>query len=101
MKANRKIKTSSNLQPSLNLNMFFGAESIERAAELYEQMERPILKATDLEIEIRLLGHWVKLLTEKSESDTRKRYSFTEYVWFKTVEQLRNAGLSFPTILEL
>lgn len=83
----------------INFVEFFCNDSIEKAAELYKELQRPIMSGADLGITLPVLGHWVKQLDEKTIP--RRKYSLTDYVWYKLVEQLRNAGLSFTAIRNL
>lgn len=96
MKKSENIKTTKE-QP-FNVNEFFGQDSIEKASELFKQLQTTFLNGKDLDIDLRLLGHWVKILYSEKESSGRTKYSFTDYVFLKIVEQLRNTGLSFPIL---
>ncbi|MBA3681748.1 MAG: hypothetical protein H0W73_11395 [Bacteroidetes bacterium] len=92
---NIKIDGSANLP--VNINEFFGKETIEKFAELFEQLQLPILLGTQMQINFRNLHNWVSVL-DKAETASRKKYTFAEYIWYKIVEQLREAGLSLPII---
>jgi hypothetical protein len=94
-----KIKVVSPENPPIKLDEFFGEQSIERAAELFDKLEQPIISGLQMGIPIRNLYNWVKVLTDKPNVK-RKMYSFIEFVWFKIVEQLREAGLSLERIAD-
>ncbi|MGZ4100235.1 MAG: hypothetical protein ACXVNM_15215 [Bacteroidia bacterium] len=91
-------RQSKQVNPShFELNEFFGQRSIEKAAELFDRMQLPLIKGTRTGINLRNLNNWVTVLDPRDNS-SNKVYSFTEFVWYKIVEQLREAGLSLPII---
>ncbi|MEO6303251.1 MAG: hypothetical protein ABIP51_08760 [Bacteroidia bacterium] len=97
-KALNKNNSISN-KLAIDLNAFFGKEVIENVGELFEQLHQPFLFGTQLEINLRNLNNWKTVLASK-ENLTTKRFTFSEFIWYKIVEQLREAGLSLPIILK-
>ncbi|MGZ4100092.1 MAG: hypothetical protein ACXVNM_14495 [Bacteroidia bacterium] len=92
---NRQSKQVSQLH--FDLNEFFGQGSIEKAAELFDRMQLPLIRGTQTGINVRNLNNWVTVLDPRDNS-RNKVYSFAELIWYKIVEQLREAGLSLTII---
>ncbi len=97
MKVRQNIKIDGSPNLPVNINEFFGKETIEKFAELFEQLQLPILLGNQMQVNFRNLHNWVSVL-DKAETASRKKYTFAEYIWYKIVEQLREAGLSLPII---
>lgn len=98
----KKVNTKQ-VQITLNpndTNSYFSRRTFERTAELYENLHLPIINGIDTGMNLRNLNNWVSVLDE-NRSSKRKRYNFTEFVWYKIVEQLREVGLSLQIIAEL
>lgn len=87
----------------LCINSYFGKETIEKAAELYERLQEPLITPIQTGINMRNLHNWVTTLgmNRGKEKHERTIYTFTEFVWLKIIEQLREAGLSLSIITEL
>lgn len=94
-RSNIKIATPENLP--FTLDEYFGQEVLQKAVELYEQIQRPLIGGVQTGMNLRNLNNWVNMLDKKTV-DSRKKYSFSEYIWYKVVEQLREAGLNLGTI---
>lgn len=99
MKKGGNIK-DGNEQP-INISEFFGQDSLEKASELFKELQMPLLGGKDLDIEVRLLGNWANILYPEKEMNRRNKYSFADFVFLKIVEQLRNAGVGFPVLTTL
>ena len=98
MKKTKDIQPNLEAQFNYDLTSFFGTEILEKAGELYDQIETPIIKGVQLGIPLRNLNHLVYMLGENPENLSRKKYSFVEFIWIKIVEQLRATGVNFSTI---
>lgn len=103
MKKNTKIKKGEITSTPIDLNEFFGQETIQKAGELYERLQEPLISGTDTGINLRNLNNWVTVLklNDALKSQNRRKYTFAEFVWLKIVEQLREAGLSLLIISRL
>lgn len=102
MKSKNKIQVSSPEGLPFDLNDFFGQVTLQRAADLFEQLERPFLNGKQIGISSRNLSHWVRVLNDNPETVWHEKYTFVDFVWFKMVEQLRemNVGFEFIRLLK-
>ncbi len=100
MKRQKDIQINSAGQLPLNLNDYFGKETLQQAGELYEQLQRPLIKGVQLEVPLRNLNNWANVLGENPKGVWGKKYSFIEFVWIKIVEQLRNTGVNLSVIAQ-
>lgn len=85
----------------LSLNDYFGKETIEKTLELYEYINLPIFKRNHTEISHRFLNWWTKENVLDKNVQEAGRFTFTEFIWIKAVEQLRLFNLPLPFIATL
>ncbi len=85
-----------NESEKINLVQFFGADTFDKVGDILETIEKPILKITEVDITLRNLIYWTQYIGDNinigRSKAKQKRYSFTQYVWFKMIEQLRAVG---------
>lgn len=89
---------------SFNLTPFFGAEGLNRIAELIEYVSEPMFISTDTEISPRTVNHWEKiglLDNQRSEGQRWRRFSFVEFVWINILQELRKVGLGLDALKAL
>lgn len=101
MKSTSFILPKQKEELPLYLDGYFGQDILMKAEEMYLHIKQPLFKAHQTEINKRNLNNWVNVLDKKTSNSDRKLYSFSEYVWYKIVEQLREAGLSLEIIAQL
>ncbi len=101
MKKVKAIQIAHSEKLPVDLTDFFGQDTIQKAGELYEQLQRPLIGGLQMGINLRNLNNWVSVLKENPTGTKFKKYTFIEFVWLKTVEQLRNAGLNLTAIADL
>ncbi len=80
------------------LDRFFTNTTIEKAVELFDQMEISFIGGIRMGIELRTLNHWIKVLNENPENLWGKKFTFVEFIWIKIVEQLRELNVGFELI---
>lgn len=98
MKKSNDIKIEAPESLPFDLNEFFGQATIQKAAELYDKLEYPLIIGNTMGIPSRNLSHWVKVLNETTDLTQRKKYTFVNFVWIKIVEQLRSVHVGFELI---
>ncbi len=98
MKKEKTIQLATLENTAINLNDFFGQSTLDKAGELYEQLERPILNGKQTGIESRNLTHWVNVLNDNPTKVWGKKFTFVDFIWIKIVEQLRGVNVGFELI---
>lgn len=78
----------------IDLRGYFGQEYL---GELYEKINRPVMLGSKFGIHLRVLNNWMNVLDER-KTESRQKYSFVQYAFFKIVEQLRELEVSLPFI---
>lgn len=103
MKSSKLNKTKEVVNPKELFASFIGEKTIEKAGELAGLLAQPVIKSSDTGISLRNLHHWVSTLAinENREASGWRKFTFSEFVWLKMIEQLREAGLSIPVIVDL
>ncbi len=98
MKKQKSIEIKKNPGFPVSLDVYFGQQTLERSMELYDKINLPCIKRLQTGITGRVLNWWFKEhLIESKESKVR-RFTFTEFVWIRIIEQLRIVGCSFQII---
>lgn len=98
------MKKSSSIQIDplgnipLELDRYFASPTIEKAAQLFEQMERPLIGGVQTAIDLRNLNNWIKVLNENPNNVRGKKFTFIEFIWIKVIEQLRDFNVGFDLI---
>ena len=80
------------------LDSFFGQSSLQKAADLFSEMQKPILRPVLLGITPRLFAHWKNNLPIKRQKQERKKFSFYDIVWSRMVQQLIEANYNLAKI---
>lgn len=101
MNKRKEIPTLKTNVSHLSLNDYFGKETIEKTVELYEYINLPIFKRNHTEISHRFLNWWTKENVLDKNVQEAGRFTFTEFIWIKAVEQLRLFNLPLPFIATL
>lgn len=101
MNKRKEIPTLKTNVSHLSLNDYFGKETIEKTLELYEYINLPIFKRNHTEISHRFLNWWTKENVLDKNVQEAGRFTFTEFIWIKAVEQLRLFNLPLPFIATL
>lgn len=101
MNKRKEIPTLKTKITQIPLNDFFGGETIEKTVELYDYINNPIFKRNHTGISHRFLNWWTKEnVIDKNITDAG-RFTFTEFIWIKAIEQLRLFNLPLPFIATL
>lgn len=98
MNKRKEIPTLKTNVSHLSLNDYFGKETIEKTVELYEYINLPIFKRNHTGITHRFLNWWTKENVIDKNIQEAGRFTFTEFIWIKAVEQLRLFNLPLPFI---
>jgi len=101
MNKRKEIPTLKTNVSHLSLNDYFDKETIEKTVELYEYINLPIFKRNHTEISHRFLNWWTKENVLDKNVQEAGRFTFTEFIWIKAVEQLRLFNLPLPFIATL
>jgi hypothetical protein len=101
MNKRKEIPTLKTNVSHLSLNDYFSKETIEKTVELYEYINLPIFKRNHTEISHRFLNWWTKENVLDKNVQEAGRFTFTEFIWIKAVEQLRLFNLPLPFIATL
>lgn len=101
MKKRKEIPTLKTKVTHLPINDFFGQETIEKTVELYDYINNPIFKRNHTGISHRFLNWWTKENVIDKNITEAGRFTFTEFIWIKAVEQLRLFNLPLPFIATL
>lgn len=97
----KDIPTLKNVRPDISLNDFFGKDTLDKTAELLEYINLPLFKRNQTEITHRFLNWWTAENVIHKNINEAGRFNFTEYIWIKTVEQLRSFSLPLPFLANL
>lgn len=102
MNKRKDIPTLKNIHPDISLNDFFGKDTLDKTAELLEYINLPVFKRNQTEISHRFLNWWTAENVIEKNIQEAGRFTFTELIWIKAVEQLRgfNVPLPFLAILK-
>ncbi len=98
------MKKSSSIQLAplgnipFELDKYFTNPTIEKAAQLCEQLERPLIGGIQTAIDLRNLNNWIKVLNENPNNVRGKKFTFVEFIWIKIVEQFRDFNVGFDLI---
>ncbi len=101
MNKRKEIPTLKAIRPDISLNDFFGKETLEKTVELLEYINLPLFKRNQTEISHRFLNWWTSENVLDKNIQEAGRFTFTEYIWIKVVEQLRTFNLPLPFIATL
>lgn len=101
MNKRKEIPTLKAIRPDISLNEFFGKETLEKTVELLEYINLPLFKRNQTEISHRFLNWWTSENVLDKNIQEAGRFTFTEYIWIKVVEQLRAFNLPLPFIATL
>jgi len=80
---------------------FSEINTYQKVLNLTPKLNEPILYLKDTGIASRVLSHWKNndLLSGNRESDKGwSRFNFIDYIWLKSIQEMRNFGLSLETI---
>lgn len=97
----KEIPALKNVRPDISLNEFWGKDTLQKTNELLEYINTPIFKRNQTEIAHRFLNWWTSENVISKNIEMSGRFTFTEYVWIKTVEQLRGFNLPLPFLATL
>lgn len=101
MKKRKEIPTLKTIVSPLSVNDFFDKETIEKTVELYEQLNLPIFKRNQTGISHRFLNWWTNENAIDKNVTEAGRFTFTELIWIKAIEQLRLFNLPLPFVATL
>jgi hypothetical protein len=101
MNKRKEIPTLKAICPNISLNEFFGKETLEKTVELLDYINLPLFKRNQTGISHRFLNWWTSENVLDKNIQEAGRFTFTEYIWIKVVEQLRTFNLPLPFIATL
>ena len=89
------------MKANFQIDPFWGINTLQKTAELYEVLNQPIFTLKNLELTQRTVMHWdnIGLLNIQREStENWRRFSFVDYTWLHIIKELRNIGLPLHII---
>lgn len=92
---------SSDPLPPLDFSDYFGKESLETINSLLLLISKPLFKRYHTNIHHRFINWWDSQKAIELELDPARKISFTNFMWIKTVEQLRELNFSISYLAEL
>lgn len=101
MNKRKIIPTRKSNEPEFSLTGFFGKDVFESGAELFDYLNKPVFKYKETGVSHRNLNWWVtEKVLEKPKGEIN-RFTFTEFVWIKIVEQMRLFSVPLPYLAGL
>jgi len=98
MRTRKIIPESKAVESNFSLKDYFGKDVFEKAAELYEYVNRPMFKRKETGVSHRNLNWWASEDVLGMAAKEYSKFSFVELVWVKIIEQLRTFGVPLPLI---
>jgi DNA-binding transcriptional MerR regulator len=91
------------MQP-IQLEQFVDTRSLDTLSELMESISRERFTAKTIGVGYRIICHWSDkeiIRFSKKAENSRRRYSFVDYIWIKVVEELRDFGVEIPLLQKI
>lgn len=91
------------MQP-LELEQFIDTRSLDTLTELMERISEERFTAKTIGVSYRVICHWSDkgiIRFSKKTENSRRRYSFVDYIWIKVVEDLRGFGVEIPILQKI
>lgn len=88
---------------NFNLDIYFGMDTIKATTSLYKNLTQKIFTVQDTGLSYQIVKFWDAqelLLTEKEGGKWRK-FSFLDYLWLKTLDELRLLGMPVKILKEI
>lgn len=89
---------------SLKLDDLIDAGNLDKVTDFYELINEKRLSAKETGLSYRTINHWdsLKIIRfGRSTKGSNRKFSFVDYVWLQTVNELRNLGVSLPIIKDI
>lgn len=89
---------------SFELEQFIDTKSFESLGQLMEVISKEKLSAKTLGVSYRTICHWDEkgiIRFKRDNPDSRRKYSFVDYIWIKVVSELRSFGVELPIIQKI
>ena len=89
---------------SLELEQFIDTRSFESMGQLVETISEEKLSAKTLGISYRTICHWDEkglIRFKRKTPESKRKYSFVDYIWIKVVDELRSFGVEIPIIQKI
>ena len=89
---------------SLELEQFIDTRSFESMGKLVETISEEKLSAKTLGISYRTICHWDEkglIRFKRKTPESKRKYSFVDYIWIKVVDELRSFGVEIPIIQKI
>lgn len=77
---------------------YFGQASMQKAADLYTELQKPLVKPMQLGVTSRVFNYWKIHFNLDVIRGEHKRFSFYEIVWVRMVQQLLGANFTTANI---
>jgi hypothetical protein len=101
MNKRKTIPTNKSTEPEFSLSGYFGKDVFEKAGELFEYLGKPVFKHNKTGVSHRNLNWWISEKILEKKTDEINRFTFTEFVWIKIVEQMRLFNVPLPYLASL
>lgn len=91
------------MQP-LQLEQFIDTRSLDTLSDLMERISEERFTAKTIGLSYRVICHWSDkgiIRFSKKNENSRRRYSFVDYIWIKVVEDLRAFGVEIPVLQKI
>ena len=89
---------------SLELEQFIDTRSFESMGKLVDIISEEKLSAKTLGISYRTICHWDEkglIRFKRKTPESKRKYSFVDYIWIKVVNELRSFGVEIPIIQKI
>ena len=89
---------------SIKLEEFIDTRSLDKLVELYEIINQKKLSVKDTGIAYRVINHWDEkgiIRCGRISEEAHRKFSFTDFIWIKVVNELRSFGVKLPVIQKI
>ena len=89
---------------AFKLENFIDTHSLDRLADLYDQMNEKRLTVKDTGINYRMINHWDTMDIihfGRNNKEGNRKFSFADFIWIKVVNELRSFGVKLPVIKKI
>jgi DNA-binding transcriptional MerR regulator len=89
---------------SLELEQFIDTRSFESMGKLVDTISEEKLSAKTLGVSYRTICHWDEkglIRFKRKTPESKRKYSFVDYIWIKVVDELRSFGIEIPIIQKI
>ena len=89
---------------AFKLENFVDTRSLDKLADLHEQVNEKRLTVKDTGINYRVINHWDNMgliRFGRNSKEGNRKFSFVDFIWIKVVNELRSFGVQLPVIKKI